>query len=170
MTATTNGYLLSFTRRMTPGATDAFCDPLCVMKDGEQLDIFNGRTLPNSRRPSDGAYWDRCYSVLALGVYDADLRYRPDGKLWFLINGGKEVPTALPNINHDWRHVATEVGVHGGYAEDDPNTPEDESWSGSRCCPTVQPSHWARMLDKYFSDGQGGYRIGERVKIEIRGL
>ena len=166
-------YILSFLRRFPPGYGDGCPDPLTLFntnQDGDVLDVYNARTTPDRYRLVDRAPWDMAFGCVAPGTFDAELGYDANNRLCFILNGGGEIPAVLPNSNNGWRCVCKSIEIHPEYMEDDPGTPQDESWPGTRGCLVIQRSHWQRMLDKYFSDGHGGYRIGEKVKVELKVL
>lgn len=152
--------LLSFTRTQPP-SINGYNDP-CVLFDEnfKEVVIVAGRTSPNPFRPSDKKPWDQAYGLIDLGTYPAVYDYDASGRLCFIINEGKEIPSAIPNSNHDNRCVITSAEVHCGFKEDDPSTPANEDWSGSAACCTIRPSDWAKIM-KYF-------KPGDQLRVEIR--
>jgi hypothetical protein len=154
--------LIVFTRTKPP-SINGFVDPVFVLDDlGNQLWVFNGRSGPNPKHPKTGKPWDTAYGCAAIGLYEGVWGNDSRGRYCIIINDGKEIPAVLPNMNNGYRCVVKSVEVHCGYAEDNPATAQDESWSGSAGCLTIRPSQWDAFCALF--------KAGEKVKVEIRGL
>jgi hypothetical protein len=154
--------LIVFTRTKSP-SNNGYLDPVFVLNEvGEQLGIFNGRSGPNPKHPKTGKPWDTCYGYTAIGLYDGVWGIDARGKYCIILNEGKELPACVPNSNNQNRCVVKGVEVHCGWADDDPATPQDESWSGSAGCLTIKKAQWETFCKLFVA--------GEKVKVEIRGL
>ena len=147
--------LISFTRQTAPGNfLKIFNDPVVVLDDGAELYRTQfGRTSPNHIQPKTNKPWDTAYGLIALGIYDAFCTQTDTHGKCIVIAGGKEIPAALPNVNNGMRHVVGGALVHCS---------DTDTWSGSAACLTIKKSEWENFI-KLFT-------IGERVRVEIRGL
>jgi hypothetical protein len=156
--------LIDFLRRNTPSdPVYSFADPVTVYDANGNI-IYTtpyGRTSPNAFKPDASIpftpaakkWWDKCYGLIALGVYDGDVINHPKHGKCISINGGKEVSAALPNPNHNGRHVVSEGMIHCS---------DNDRWPGSAGCLTVRKSEWKGFMKLF--------RVGETVKIQIRGI
>ena len=147
--------LISFIRQTAPSDNSkVFNDPITVFNDGTEIYKTSfGRTTPNPLQPKTSKIWDTVYGTIALGMYDAVcIEDKTHGKC-LLIAGGKEIPAAMPNPNHEMRHVVNGALVHCS---------DSDTWSGSAACLTIKKSGWDKFILLF--------TIGEHVKIEIKGI
>lgn len=159
--------VLSFMRRRPPSDPPfGYSDPCTLLdEEGYALEKVDGRSSPNGFRRSDKRPWDSCFACIAPGVYDAVYtwdNHKPKSRLCFVINVGKEIPAVLPNANHEYRCVITSAEVHAGFAEDNPDTPQNEDNPGSEACCTIRGTQW-QLITRHF-------KIGEKCKVEIKTL
>ena len=147
--------LISFTRQTSPSDYfKTFNDPVTVFNDGTEIyKTPFGRTSPNPAQPGTGKIWDNVYGIIAIGTYDAECIQDENHGKCLLIAGGNEIAAAMPNSNHEMRHVVNGALVHSS----DTNT-----WSGSAACLTIKKSEWNNFISLF--------NIGEKVKVEIKGL
>lgn len=144
--------LISFIRQTPPSDYfKVFNDPVVVLADGTEIyKTPFGRTTPNPAQPKSQKPWDMSYGIIALGMYDAVcIQDAKHGKC-LLIAGGKEIPAAMPNVNHEMRHVVSGALVHSS---------DSDMWSGSAACLTIKKSEWNKFISLF--------AIGEVVKVEI---
>jgi len=161
-----NVKILSFIRRRPPSdPMFGYSDPCTLIDEtGATIERVEGRSTPNGKRLSDQMPWDACFGCIAPGIYNAVYTWDSSKKprLCFIINGGKEIPATMPNANHGYRCVVSSAECHAGYAEDDPNTPQNEDNPGSTACCTIKKTQWTTIA-KHF-------KIGEKLKVEIKTL
>jgi len=147
--------LILFIRQSPPSDPFyGFADLVTIFNDGTEIyRTPYGRTSPNAIQPKTSKSWDIAYGIIALGMYDAVcIQNEKHGKC-LLIAGGKEIPAAMPNVNHEMRHVVSGALVH----------PSDtDRWPGSAACLTIKKSEWEKFISHF--------EIGETVRVEIRGL
>lgn len=93
----------------------------------------------------------RKYGRLAYGEYTGQLiaNHQTFGQC-VLIEGGRELPSLVPNSAHGNRNVMTEIFVHKG---------DQAQWRGSAGCITVPPASAA----DFFSN----FEAGEPMKIVL---
>lgn len=147
--------IVSFIRQTPPSNYSlVFNDPVTVVNDDIQIGKTPfGRSMPNAIKPGSGRIWDMAYGVIALGTYNAVcIQHEKHGKC-LRIADGREIPAAMPNINHGMRHVVSGALVHSS---------DTETWPGSAACLTIKKSEWKAFIALF--------SIGETVKVEIRGL
>ena len=99
-------------------------------------------------------YWRDYYGWVAPGTYSGQCVENDRFGKCILINGGGEIPSRIPNPNHNGALIITEVFIHHGY----PYT-ADPLWRGSAGCFTMFPE----VFDKFIAI----FSIGEIVKIQV---
>jgi hypothetical protein len=155
--------IISFIRRSPVSGEDIFGDLVRTFYDSRLMSEFQCRTGPNARQPGTGKTYDLVYGMTALGNYHGTfIRKHEKFGPCILLEDGKEIAAAFPNMNHGGRHVIKAVFVHTAYRDDDPATAANEALSGSAGCLTI-PIACSKMFFGQFVDA-------ERVMVEIRGV
>lgn len=145
---------IRFIRRVSPSVETGFPDYAFVFGDNNKI-LFStqhARTTPNAFKPKTTEAWDKVYGCIALGEHHGEIIQHDKYAKCVLIEGGKELPAILPNVNHDGRSVVAEMFIHSGYSD---------TWPGSAACLTIRKSEWENFI--------GIFSIGETVLIQIVG-
>lgn len=129
--------------------TEGWGDFVTLSENGRVLFTCIGSTCPNPSSPSTKLIWRSSYGWISAGLYSVETIDHPKYGRCVLVNGGGQVKSRIPNINHNGKKILTEILIHVGNRGS-----INPQWRGSAGCPTIPPLQWENFIEA-LPDGKG---------------